>query len=199
MHSHCNTTTMTPQPRIIAICGTKGAGKDTLAEHVSRVYGFQHIAVANKLKDVCKTLFDFNDEQLHGSLKEVVDSRYGVSPRQCLQFIGTEVMQYKIQELMPNMGRNFWIKSTISALDMNTQYVVSDVRFPHELDAFENLRGGCLSIRVDRQSCQLGDIHASELGHREMQVDYVISNNGTPDAMFRMFDEWYATCADLNE
>ena len=96
-------------PRIVAICGPKGAGKDALADHLVSVYGYEKIKFADVLKDAVGILFGFTREQMDdGDLKEVVDIRWGVTPRKVLQFFGTEVMQYKLQELMPNMDRNSW-------------------------------------------------------------------------------------------
>ncbi len=31
-----------------------------------------------------------------------------------MQFLGTDIFQYKIQELLPNMGQKFWIKSFLT-------------------------------------------------------------------------------------
>ena len=101
-------------PKIIAICGAKRSGKDVLAEHLVNKYNYERVAFANPLKVAVKNLFNFDDDQVgigkdEGTdRKDIVDERWGITPRAALQFFGTEIMQEKIQELLPNMKRNFF-------------------------------------------------------------------------------------------
>ena len=91
--------------RIIAICGAKRSGKDVLASHIVNKYGYTRLSFAEPLKHIVKLLFDFNDQQvglIEGSNdeKDTLDERWGISPRKALQFVGTEILQNKIQELL---------------------------------------------------------------------------------------------------
>jgi hypothetical protein len=126
---------------IIAICGEKRSGKDVLAEHLVRNHGYTKISFADPLKKVVKTLFNFSDIQVGidegenaGSEKDTVDDRWGISPRQALQFFGTEVLQYKIQELLPTINRDFFAESLVSRIKATgiQKYVINDLRFLHE-------------------------------------------------------------------
>lgn len=141
-HSH-----MPPRmPRIIAICGAKRSGKDVLAEHLVRKYNYERIAFAEPLKHAIKTLFNFDDEQVGigedtgTGKKDALDERWGITPRAALQFFGTEVMQEKIQELLPDIKRNFFantLKNYIKTrMDANEgqRFVISDLRFLHEYE-----------------------------------------------------------------
>jgi hypothetical protein len=100
---------------IIAICGAKRSGKDVLSKYLVHKYKYRKLYFAEPLKKAVKELFNFSDIQVGidegenaGCEKDTVDDRWGVSPRQALQFFGTEVLQYKIQELLPTINRYFF-------------------------------------------------------------------------------------------
>jgi len=67
--------------RTIGICGFKGAGKDTSADHLVAKHGYRKTSLAAPIKKVVKEIFDFPDEHLYGSshLREVQDERYRFS------------------------------------------------------------------------------------------------------------------------
>ena len=83
---------------IIGITGKARAGKDTVADLIkSRLGDRCHtIAFAKPIKDFCKRMFDWNDEQVYGFLKEAKDRRYKredgsfLTPREAMQTLGTE-------------------------------------------------------------------------------------------------------------
>src|SRR5437868_1800318 len=95
---------------LIGIVGRKGVGKDTAADFICREYGFMKMAFAGPLKEICRILFGFNDEQLNGELKEIIDEGWGVSPRRALQFIGTDLFRKHIGGLLNINGEDFWVR-----------------------------------------------------------------------------------------
>lgn len=174
-------------PKLIAICGPKRAGKDTLASHLVSKYGYTRIALADPIKHVVGYMFGFNEKQMETDDKDAVDPRWGISPRQALQFFGTEVMQYKIQELLPDIGRMFWTRSMLANMDPEKNYVVSDVRFHHECDALRRI--GATVIKIERD---LGhsDAHSSEQEHKDIEGDITIVNDSTIDDMLSKIDSY---------
>jgi hypothetical protein len=172
---------MTNVPKLIAICGYKRSGKDTLAEYIRMKHGHKHVKIAEKLKAVVKTVFGFTDDQVESDTKEQVDPRWGITPRQAMQFIGTEVFQYKVQELLPDIQRALWIKGLI-AEHLNTPnpppIVISDLRFLHE---YEELKPyGVFVIRINRPCCKqyaMLDMHASEREFLDIPFDMEVNNN----------------------
>lgn len=174
-------------PKLIAICGPKRAGKDTLASHLVSKYGYTRIALADPIKHVVGYMFGFNTHQMESDDKEVIDPRWGISPRQALQFFGTEVMQYKIQELLPDIGRMFWTQSMLANMDPAKTYVVSDVRFHHECDALRNI--GATVIKIERAIKQ-NDTHSSEQEQKDIKADITIVNNSTIEAMLADLDSY---------
>ena len=66
---------------LIGIVGKKYSGKDTAADYLVANHNFTKMAFADPVKKVAKELFNFNDEQLYGNLKEATDERWGISPQ----------------------------------------------------------------------------------------------------------------------
>lgn len=160
----------------------KRAGKDAIADILCKSYNYKNIKIAGTLKEVVKIMFNMNNDQVEGDLKEVVDMRWGITPRQAMQFIGTEMVQFKMQELIPNIGRNFWIKQLCSTLHANptTCYAISDVRFVHEVDALRREFGKELFVlKVVRPGLDSTDTHPSEREWMLIPSDATITNDGT--------------------
>jgi hypothetical protein len=178
-------------PKIVAICGAKRSGKDVLANFLADQYGYTHIKISQKLKDACKILFDFTDEQLESNIKESKDPRWGISPRVCMQFLGTEVMQYKIQEILPNVGRKFWIQSLLTSINDNKKYVISDLRFVHEYEELKKLN--TFVIRVDKESFDAisNDPHPSEQEYKELVPDYTVENDMVSNKMLTQIRSFF--------
>ena len=66
--------------------------------------------IADALKDAVKCIFDFDDEQLYGSKKEEIDEFWKVTPRQVLQFVGTDLFRNHTEELIPHVKKNIWVQ-----------------------------------------------------------------------------------------
>ena len=183
-------------PRVIAMCGAKRSGKDLLANYISQKFMYEKIAFADPLKDAVSVLFDFSHDQVgyggDGESKDIVDKRWGISPRQALQFFGTEVLQYKIQELLPNIDRKFLANSLVSKIKYtNRHFVISDMRFLHEYEEVKKL--GALVIRIDRPSTAENqnhdvEVHSSEIEYRSIPYDLYLKNDSDISSLIQKFD-----------
>ena len=170
------------QTMIIAICGPKRSGKDTIADHLISKYNYEKIKIADPLKSVTKELFGFTEDQIgETDAKDIIDERWGITPRKALQFFGTEVMQYKIQELLPDIGRKFWINRLIAGLPMeDSKYVISDLRFLHEYEElYKKTKDNLCIIKVFRPGkTDEKDTHVSELEYKAIKEDILLINDG---------------------
>ncbi len=113
---------------IIGLMGGKGAGKDTIAAYLAKAYGARVYAIAGELKELLRIVFRLSEEQLHGSqdVKETVDPRWGLSPRQLMEVQGDALRRvygdfFQVQRLLCQI-----------AFDSPSLAVVSDVRYSHE-------------------------------------------------------------------
>lgn len=166
------------QPIIIAICGYHRSGKDTVADIIAEKYGFKKIKIAYKLKEIIKILFNFTDSQLESEKKDIIDSYWKVSPRQIMQYFGTEIMQYKIQEFMPHIDRRFFIESLINYIHSQShirKWIISDLRFQHEWESLKKYN--TFIIKIENDNIPKIDTHLSEIEWINITPDLIINNN----------------------
>lgn len=177
--------------RLVCICGFKYSGKDYLADELVRNHGFVKMAIADRLKDSMKTLFNFTEDQVRGSMKEVVDPNWGITPRRAMEFIGTEFFQYEIQKHMNGIGRTFWIKSLIPELRETLEeypVVISDMRFQHEYTELRDQFGDRTSfVRIYNPKVGLASSHLSESEHLLIKCTHEFIND--PDISYSVFQD----------
>jgi dephospho-CoA kinase len=182
--------------KIIAICGAKRSGKDLLAKHIINKYGYEKLSFAEPLKKIVKLIFNFNDIQVgldectnnnEGIEKDIIDDRWGITPRKALQFIGTEVLQNKIQELIPNIKKDYFANILLSKIKINKRYVITDLRFLHEYEKIKHL--DILLIRIIRPSNINKDLHCSELEYMNLPCDFELINDGSIQDYINKFEE----------
>lgn len=182
-------------PRVIAVSGFKRSGKDTIADYLVKKYGYLNVKLADPLKKACKIVFDLTDEQIDGSKKEILDDRWGVSPRQIMQFFGTELMQFHIQALMPNIGRKLWVQGLVNRYaNTSTPIVISDLRFTHEYEEIKKTFGkDAVFIRVSRpHHNSASDVHSSEHEWMSLPSDHHFNNEGSIEELYTKVDSWFA-------
>jgi hypothetical protein len=170
-------------PIIIGITGQMHHGKDEIAKILKRRFKYVHISFAMFLKEACKNIFSFTDEQLHGESKDSLDERWGVAPRRVLQVVGTELFRERFKELLPEAlqpNESIWVKSMrlyLKTLHPSTCVVISDVRFEDEA-ALITKEGGEI-WKVVRASIEGTHTHKSETELANIVPNKVIQNDGT--------------------
>ena len=144
---------------VIAISGFANSGKSTVAEFLSREYGFMRISFAAALKDIVSITFGWDRARLEG--KNAIDRHwreepdpfwserlgYPITPRYALQFIGTNVFRTYVHE-------NIWVDMVIAkihslhAQNPNIKIVIDDVRFLNERQTLRSI--GAKFLTIDR-------------------------------------------------
>jgi len=90
------------------VIGSAYSGKDTVADRLVQRHGYLRISLADEIKRICMRLWDFTEEQMWGSLKDVPDKRYQqpdgsyLTPRFAMQRMGTEVAR--------KIDRDVWVR-----------------------------------------------------------------------------------------
>lgn len=200
--SPATTTTGTKGLLMVAVCGARRCGKDTLSDHLCREHGFVKARFAEPLKAMAREAFGFTHDQVEGDAKDSVDPVYGVTPRRVLQFLGTEVMQHQLQRLLPDVGRHFWSRRLIRQYVESNEYervVVSDMRFLHEWQALRDgvrSAGGTLQVwRIERDTSGVVaqdstvDAHDSETEWARIPCTQALHNDGSVDDLRASADE----------
>lgn len=169
---------------LIAICGKKYNGKDTVANYLCDHYGYTKLSFADAIKNSVQCIFGFSDAQLWGDEKEIIDDYWRISPREILQYFGTECMRDCFGAHFPHISDNIWvmaIERKISQLSHNgtSKIVIADLRFDNEMDFIKKYNGTV--IKVTRNIANR-DTHVSE--NCTLSGDYTIDNNGSIDELY---------------
>jgi hypothetical protein len=164
-------------PKIIGLCGAAYSGKDTAALAISELDPelSEIFAFAGPLKDACKSLFNFTHEQLYDQdLKEKVDDRFHKSPRQILQWLGTDILRNQINQ-------DFFIMNMKQRIENSKAncIIISDVRFDNEAKFIKSLGGKIIKInRINGKTSEYSE-HVTENGISSNLIDIIFYNDET--------------------
>jgi hypothetical protein len=178
-----------PQSTIIGISGRKYSGKDTLGEYLIQNHGYTRLAFADALKEATKCIFGFTDEQVYGNKKEDIDPFWNISAREVLQHLGTNVFRNNMKELLPNVGTDLWIyvlkRKILQKLeeDPSAKFVITDVRFPNEIEFIKSMNGITIKLKRDSEKNQFYN-HESEMLIDNLVTDFEFDNNKTKEDLF---------------
>lgn len=190
--------------KIIGIAGLIGSGKDTVANHLIKEHNFQRIKFADKLKDGVAAIFEWPRELLEGDSDESREWREtpdefwskelgeDITPRFVLQKFGTEVRD--------GFHVHTWtilLKKTILQ-NPNTNYVIPDVRFPHEDAIIKDLGGEMWRVSRGEDPDWFTDyveenitpkhVHPSEWKWAKIDFNFLLKNDGTVQQLYDKID-----------
>lgn len=151
-----------PLPELIGLAGRMQAGKDTLGAHLVQRYGYSRIAFADKLKlllgDVdpiitashTGALFRLSDVLEDRTMEE---AKLVSEVRRLLQALGNHAQTY--------FGPTCWVDAAMRDVAPGKRYVITDVRYIHEVEALHELGGRVFRIQRP-ETDNHGDTHVSE-------------------------------------
>jgi hypothetical protein len=199
---------MEKKPLVIALFGYPLSGKDTIAQYLAKGAGpifFEHWKVAFPIKMVACQLFGWDDDIFEDrEKKEVIDPRWGVSPRQAAQFIGYDMVKAmceKYPSFKETTGMNLFGKILANALrreinDPDSQFfegiVISDIRFPSEYNNLIEMKNSgeidLWLIKVVRKGTGPANNHVSESHYDDFYCGHEIHNSGTVEELLEKTD-----------
>lgn len=177
---------------IISLSGKIGSGKDTVAEIINQItpyHNWETKKFAGKLKVIAEILtgipkIHFEDQEFK---KRDMGPEWGMTYRELLQKLGTDALRNGLHE-------NVWVNSLFADYQANTvtvgtsefditekdelpNWIITDCRFPNELNAIKERNG--ITIKVVRDNAVVSD-HPSETAlDTYTNWNYVIDNNGS--------------------
>ena len=166
--------------KLLGLTGLAGSGKDTLADGLLHDYEGRKIAFAGPLKEACQTLFVLTDAQLHDrDAKEAVDTRWGRSPREIFQFVGTDLLRNLFDTEIFIKTARIRIESL---RDTDLLVIVTDCRFENETRLIRELGGTVIHLRRSQRPAVRD--HESERGlDVNPDSDRTLWNDGTVEEL----------------
>jgi hypothetical protein len=135
------------------------------------------MALADPIRDIVQIALVKDHESIwdRDKREEELEDFPGFTVRKLLQLVGTELFR-------KNVSEDIWVRNLIQRLEPGRNYVITDVRFPNELDQIRNEFGGkTIFVKVVREGCEGKDVgiqnHESE--SYDLEGDIVIDNNGS--------------------
>lgn len=162
---------------LIGLTGKAQSGKDTTGLYLCQKYGYQRLALADKVKDIARSTFGW-------------DGNKDEKGRRLLQLIGTEV------------GRAYnpgiWVKHLSEHVSNFRMYhnayniVVTDVRFQNEADFIKKSNGVVWRLTGRGGLSNTGGTHPSEVEQDSIQVDATLDNSGDFNHLYAQIDKLMA-------
>lgn len=177
---------------VIGLCGTKGAGKDTVGEYLVSQYGFDRFAFADKLKEAVCALFNMSYDDINRfrnnplvTLRIYHEDGLTVANywtfREILQRMGTEVGR-------DVFGKDFWVDLIEEEIKGSSKAVITDVRFDNEINLVKR-HNSAVMWRIERSKSINNDAHASEqLATQKWFEGVTIKNDGTVRDLYNTVD-----------
>ena len=186
---------------IIIVSGFKQSGKNTVTDYLVTKYNFDDYAFASSIKAICQIAFGWSESFFESTKKkETIDPVWGISPRQAMQWIGTEVFQFEICKAFPcfeeKTGRHIWVDRFVNFFkngyfsNSSHNVAISDNRFPHEISVIQEKLNyvPILLVKVVRGTKTNTDMHYSEIEIDKLPYDVLIENNGTIDELYKQIE-----------
>ena len=175
---------------IIGLVGYIGSGKDTVGDILVREHHYKKFAFADALKDTVAMIFTWPRGLLEGdsnasrAFRERIDPwwshkfGYEVTPRLMLQKMGSEACR-------DNIADNIWIAALEKRIHGYEDVVITDVRFPNEIDFIRSVGGKVIRVKRgdDPSPEELSNLHISETAWASAEFDAVLWNDSDVDAL----------------
>lgn len=165
-------------PKIIALTGAKGCGKDTTAQilhdayHISGERRVRPIAFADPIKYEIMRIF---------CLPIIAD--YDAFKRSTLNYNGRSIEGRQVVREIGMMMRKYDVNQFVQYVDDKIQqdkeaiWVLTDLRFDNELIHLQNL--GAKIVKIDRPLGNVIDTHITERGFDNSVCDIILENKTT--------------------
>jgi hypothetical protein len=111
-------------------------------------------------------------------------------------------MQFHIQEVLPHIGRTFWIKRLVDEHIPKEQHIViPDIRFKHEYDMLSQYNTTFWRVERPQKDCynEQIDCHCSEKEYLNIPVEHVFVNGGTKEQLEQLIIEKVHDVINRNE
>lgn len=164
-------------PKIVALTGFKGSGKDTVADILIQQYkervDIERIAFADPIKHEVMRVFGLRSIEDYDVFKRslVTSNNHSFDGRHIVREIGMLMRRYDVNQFVQ------YVDDTINS-KQDTIWIITDMRFDNELIHLQNL--GAKIVKINRPFVgSIIDTHITERGFDDSVCDVVIENRNT--------------------
>lgn len=166
---------------LMGLVGFAGSGKGSVADILATDHNFTKMAFADPLKDAAAVIFDWPRHLLEGdteasrTFRERPDKFWSehfkkeFTPRMALQQLGTEACRNVFHQ-------DIWVLNLEKRIRDKKNVVVTDVRFPNEIDCIKKLGGTIIRIKRGPEP--------------EWYSTAEKENNTHPDSIWMLYDRY---------
>ena len=151
---------------VIALSGAPRVGKDTFANFFINNNNVVSYAFAKPIKEMLCAAFGWSMNVFESDLKDVKDFFWHISPRETMEYIGTEIMRCDIRNRFPEfdkfIGEKIWVKrfEKFYLENKNKTIIITDLRYDPEFDFLSSLEYYNILIERDgTDSTRMYDIN----------------------------------------
>jgi len=166
---------------IISLSGLPRAGKDIAANAIKTFYpNVLTYSFATPIKKALCEVFGWSIESFDLDNKDQIDSFWGVSKRQMLEYVGTNIFRKHIRDAFPPfdklIGDTIWIKRLELFIKDNSEkdIIITDLRFIPEYRYLISMNAQ--KIYISRPNCRKLDITKQYETHL-MKFNYELENS----------------------
>ena len=144
---------------VIALSGAPRVGKDTFANFFINNNNVVSYAFAKPIKEMLCAAFGWSMDIFESDLKDVKDFFWHVSPREAMEYIGTEIMRCDIRNRFPEfdkfIGEKIWVKrfEKFYLENQNKTIIITDLRYDPEFEFLKTI--GSTNIKIERTNIDI--------------------------------------------
>lgn len=201
---------------IIALSGKKRVGKNVFGDVLVKKYGFQQIAIADPLRNLCGRVFylDYTNDALKDeriqriyidfhdvdNIRKIVENEWGYeitedarNALEELHGVGIDTPRDALRivgnALREHVSENIWIELCAHKIKaLGGRVVITDARFENEREFFRQI--GAITVLIKRNDNGDSKEHEFDLGF-ENEYDAVFTNDATLHEYISSVDMWY--------
>ena len=97
-----------------------------------------------------------------------------------MQYIGTEVFQHHMNNLIPGIDKSFWVRTLVNEINKNKpkNIVISDMRLCMNMNIKKHLNTYNITVvKIINNDRTYDDNHISENSFNQIPFDHVVTNS----------------------
>lgn len=201
-------------PKLIALSGHKGCGKDTIGMFLMNNHGYRPISFAYELKNMVSKMYNIPREWMDDRDKKdmpltnfpvIPTDRFALSIQHMLideiksGFWTPRALLILEGSIKRSVYSNYWVKKVVNQItnDPTNNYVITDMRYCNEADTLKLMVPSSLAVRVERKNHVITTSDPSERDLDNYGFDVYLYNDGSLTDLEKFVNNFIEGCHDI--